>query len=150
MQQRRGDIAEEILIEQRDQPPDLGAAGRRAVDHRVLVDRLFEILADRAAIDQGQPLLGIVQHRGAPSRIHREKFVAPFPRVLAPQLIADALLAQQQANLAAERAERELIELPHGLPPCPNQRAASTRGRANAGGDFVEQWFARSSLFQFH
>ena len=102
--QRAGDIAIEILIEQRDQTADFGAVGGGAVDHRVLVDRFLEIFADRPAINQGHRLGRIMQHRSASGGVQIAEFVAPFPRVLAQQFIADALLAEQQTDLAAERA----------------------------------------------
>ena len=113
VQQRRGDIAEEVFVEQRGQAANFGAGGGGTVDQRVLVHRLFEVFADRATIAQGNPALAFMHHRGAPGRIEREEIVARFPRVFAPQFIRHALFAELQADLAAERTQGELVKLPH-------------------------------------
>ncbi len=112
-QQRGGDIGVEIFVKQRDQPPDFGTLGGSAVDHRRAIDRFFEIFGNRPAISQGYAFLLVHQHRGAPGGIEVEEHVRCRPRVFAHQIIGDVLFAQQQADLAAERAERELMKLPH-------------------------------------
>ena len=50
----------------------------------------------------------------SPGRVQVDELVALLPRVLAHQLMADALLGEDQADLARKGAERELEELPHG------------------------------------
>ena len=55
-------------------------------------------------------------------RIQVDELVALLPRIFAHQLMADALLRQDQADLARKGAQRKLEELPHG-------RAALAYGR---------------------
>src|SRR5690606_18505154 len=115
------------FVEQRGQAADFRPSGCCAEDQRALVDRLLEELADRLAVDQRQVLLFEPQHRSAPRRIERIERVAAIPRMLAHQLIADALLAQREPDFAAEWTKGEVIELPHGPAwSCRNRRAAST------------------------
>ena len=57
---------EELLVEQRNQPPDLGPPRRGAQDQRRLVDGLLEVFADRLAVDQREVLLLEPQH-GVPT-----------------------------------------------------------------------------------
>ena len=113
VEQRLRHVAIELRIEPRHQPADLGPIGRRAVDHRDALDRFLEIFAYRHRIDQDDAPLVIGHHRGLPGGVHVDESVAPFPGVFAHQLIADILLVEQDAELARERTQRELIELPH-------------------------------------
>ena len=126
-EQRPGNLEIEILVEPGDEAADLGAIGGGAVDHRCALDRFLKVFADRPAVAQGQPALRVVQHRHPARRVEVEKFVARFPRVFTPQLVADALLGHQQTQLAAEGAQGELEELPHGSRPCTSASLPSTR-----------------------
>src|SRR5690606_3791515 len=108
------DVRKETFVEQCGQPADLGAAGGCAEDQRALVDGLLEELADRLAVDQREVLLFETQHRRAPGRVVRVEGVARVPGRLTPKLVTDALLAECEPHLAAERAKGEVIELPHG------------------------------------
>ena len=121
-QQRSGDVGVEILVEQRDQPADLGTLGGGAVDHRRTLDRFLEILSDRAAIGERDVLFRIDDHRRAPGRIEVEEHVGRGPGVFAHQFEWDVLFAQQQPELAAEGAQRELMEEPHGGASMPQIR----------------------------
>jgi hypothetical protein len=95
------------------------ALGGGAVDHRIAIDRFLEIFGDRAAIGDDDVLVLIGDHRGAPGGVQVEEHVRCCPRVFAKQIERNVLFAQQQPDLAAERAERELMELPHGGFPMP-------------------------------
>src|SRR6185369_2207292 len=118
VQERPCHVAEEILVKQGDEAADLGPHLGGAVDQRVLVDCFLEIFADRPAVDEGDPPFGIGDDRCARRRVLVKEFVTLFPRVFAPQLEGHALFGEVQANLAAERAEGELMELPHGPGSC--------------------------------
>ena len=116
VQQRHGDVAEKVFFEQRDQPANLGAGECRAVDHRRAVDRLFEEFADRGRVAQDDALLGLLDHRHAACVVHVEEVVVSLPRVEPLEAEGHALFAQQDAYLAAERAEGELVDGPHARP----------------------------------
>ncbi|PAV69804.1 hypothetical protein WR25_10463 [Diploscapter pachys] len=103
-----------MRVEPRHQPANFGAVGGGAVDRRRLVDRFLEIFADRHRIDQRRArAAGVDHHRRFARGVHVHELVAPLPRRFAHQLIADALFTEQQPHLAAERAQGELVELPH-------------------------------------
>ena len=84
------------------------------MDHRHTVDRLIEIFDDRLRSYQGDALVGLDHDRSFPGRIEVDELVTLFPWVFAHQLMADALLCENEPDLARKRAERELEELPHG------------------------------------
>src|SRR5690606_24921912 len=107
-------VGEEAFVEQRSEPPDLGAPDRCAENERTLVDRFLEELADRLAVDQREILLLEPQHRRAAGRVVGIERIARVPGGFALQFVADALLAQREPDLAAEWTEGEVIELPHG------------------------------------
>jgi len=78
----------------------LGAERGIAVDHRHAVDRLIEIFDDRLRADQRDALIGLDHHRRLARRIQVDELVPLLPRVLAHQLMADALLREDKPNLS--------------------------------------------------
>ena len=78
---------------------------------------------DRLAADQDDAGLAVDQHRRLAGRVQVDELVAPLPRIFAHQLMRDALLAEDQPDLAGKGTERELVQLPHG-------RAALARAAA--------------------
>ena len=64
--------------------------------------------------DERDALVGLDHHRRLAGRVQVDELVALLPRILAHQLVADALLGEDQPDLARKRAQRELEELPHG------------------------------------
>src|SRR3546814_15283907 len=52
-------------------------------------------------------------HRSLDGRVQHNELVAPLPGQFAHQLVCNALFGENQANLAGERTERELVNLPH-------------------------------------
>ena len=143
-QQRARHLVKEILVEPRDQTADLGTLRGGAVDHRLALDRLLEIFGDRIAVDQHLPATLVDHHRGAAGGVEVDELVAPLPRRLAQQFIADPLFAQQKPDLAGKGTKRKLIELPHGFDIAAAgrngyggfQRRAASRSRSH--------WAARS------
>ncbi len=85
------------------------------MDHGHAVDRLVEIFDDRLRPDQGDALVRIDHHRSLARGVQVDELVAFLPGILAHQLVADALLREDQADLARKGAQRELEELPHGV-----------------------------------
>ena len=63
---------------------------------------------------RARALVGLDHHRSLARGVEVHELVAAFPRILAHELVANALLSQDQADLARERTERELEQLPHG------------------------------------
>src|SRR3546814_19438962 len=52
-------------------------------------------------------------HRSLDGLVQHNELVAPLPGQFAHQLVCNALFGENQANLAGERTERELVNLPH-------------------------------------
>ena len=73
--ERCDDIGIEIFVEPGDQPPDLRAVRSRASDHPCRIHRLFEIFADRTAVDQRADA---VQALGALGPYARKPFEPSF------------------------------------------------------------------------
>src|SRR5690606_25189129 len=114
------------------QAADFGAAGGGAEYQRTFVDRLFEELANRLAVDQCEILFLEPEHRRAAGRVIGIERIACVPRRLATQFVPNTLLAKCEPDLAAERTEGEVIELPHGPSlSCRKARAASMGLRAD-------------------
>ncbi len=123
--QRLDDLGIELLVKPGDEPSDFRARGRVASDHRRLVDRLFEIFADHVRIAQRQ--LPLHHHRRLAGGVEVDELVALQPGRFADQLIAHALLAEHQPDLAGKGAERELEEVPHDH-PCLDGTASTGKG----------------------
>jgi len=92
--QRLNDLAVEFLVEPFDQAADLGAENGIAVDHRHSVDGLVEIFDDRLRANERDALVGLDHDRGLTSGIEVHELVAALPRILAHQLMRNALLAE--------------------------------------------------------
>jgi len=73
-----------------------------------------EIADNALIIKRGETGFLFDQHRGLAGRVHIDELVPLRPGRFAHQLIAHALFAEHQADLAGEGTERELIKLPHG------------------------------------
>ena len=83
------------------------------MDHRHPVDGLVQIFNDGLGADQGDALVRLDHHRRFARRIEVHELVTTLPRILAHQLMADALLGEDESDLARKGAQRELEELPH-------------------------------------
>ena len=114
VEQVRRHLVVELVVEPGGQPPRLGAQRRVLRQQRRLGIGLLEVLEDRARIRQHQVV--DLQHRHLPRRVHPQEVHPPLPGPLLDQLDLDLLLRQHQADLAAERRQRLMIETAHSGP----------------------------------
>ena len=96
--QRLDRLAVELDVEPFGHAANFGAELAVAVDHRHAVDRLIEIFDDGLRTDQGNALVGL-DHRRLAGRVQVDELVALLPGVLAHQLMADALLGEDEPYL---------------------------------------------------
>ncbi len=59
----------------------------------------------------------VPEHRRLAGGAQLHEAVAPLPRSLGDELDRNPLLGALEADLAAERTEREVMELPHAIRP---------------------------------
>ena len=112
--QVRRHLVVELVVEPGGEPARLGPERRALRQQRRLGLGLLEILEDRRRIRQHQVV--DPQHRHLSRGVHPQEVHPPFPRPLLDQLDLDLLLGQHQADLAAERGQRLMVETAHFVP----------------------------------
>src|SRR5262245_18165383 len=107
-----GHLAREFAVEPRGEAARLGALARVLAEQPRLGSRLLEVLADRRRVAHRRAVV-VDEHRHGARRVEGEVLGPPLPRLLDAQLGLDALLAQDNADLARERAQPEVVESGH-------------------------------------
>ena len=101
-----------LVSNQADQPPRLVALGRAGPSRPGLGVGLLEMVGDRLAVADGE--LAVDQHRRLEAGLSRSSSSGMVPGLDLDQLGGQALLAQHDPDLAAERAQGDVVEAEHG------------------------------------
>ena len=103
-QHGRGDVLPHALVQPGDDAADLRSLHRGARQHGGELDGFLEELGDRSAVDEHRAAPGLDRHGDLARGVEIDEFIAAIPGVLADELVGDALLAEEQADLAGEGA----------------------------------------------